>query len=199
MIRTIIVDDNRLFSEGLKNLLEGSGHFQVLEQFQDGRSLLENLDRLNPELILLDIDIPGINGLDILERLRVKDQVVKIVMLSMHEENIYSREAASSGASAYLTKSIEGSSLIQFLLRIIQGDKIFPQVSSASLAEIKILSKKEIKILELIAAGKTSVQIADMLGISSLTVRSHRKNMMRKLEANSSAELISIAFSKGVL
>jgi DNA-binding NarL/FixJ family response regulator len=199
VIRTIIVDDHRLFSEGLKNLLEGSGHFQVLEQFQDGRSLLENLDRLNPELILLDIDIPGINGLDILERLRVKDQVVKIVMLSMHEENIYSREAASSGASAYLTKSIEGSSLIQFLLRIIQGDKIFPQVSSASLAEIKILSKKEIKILELIAAGKTSVQIADMLGISSLTVRSHRKNMMRKLEANSSAELISIAFSKGVL
>ncbi len=199
MIRTIIVDDHRLFSEGLKVLLEGSGHFQVLEQFQDGRSLLENVDRLNPELILLDIDIPGINGLDVLERLRVKNQLVKIVMLSMHEESIYSREASSSGASAYLTKSIAGSSLIQFLIRVIQGDKIFPQVSPTSSADVKILSKKEIKILELIATGKTSVQIASVLGISSLTVRSHRKNMMRKLEASSSAELISIAFSKGVL
>ncbi len=200
MILTVLADDHKLFSDGLKNLLEESQHFKVLKQFTRGNDLLENIEELNATLLLLDINIPGANGLDILKRIRLKNKVLKIVMLSMHEETIYLREAYSAGADAYLTKSIDSSLLIEHLLQVMQGNKIFPATKGSPIqTEKQLLSKQEIRILRLIADGKTNDQIGTELSISSLTVKSHRRNMIKKLNAESSAELISIGFNKGLL
>ncbi len=199
MIKTVLIDDHILFSEGLKQLLEQSSQFNVIAKFSDGLSLLNSVEELNPELLIIDIEIPGIKGLDVLRRLRLKKTRLKIVMLSSHEERIYKQEALSSGANAYLSKSLESSKVIGFLTRVMQGENIFPDTDPILNTEMKILSKQELTILKLIAAGNTSEEIAKDLSISSLTVKSHRRNIMRKLNAESSAELISIAFSKGIL
>ncbi len=202
MTRTILVDDHKVFSDGLKKLLEDSSQFQILQQFTKGDQLLENIFDLSPELLVMDIEIIGeLDGIEVLRRIRLKDKSVKVVMLSMHEESVYSREAADAGANAYLTKSIDSSMLIQKLIKVVKGENIFPvttpQADDAN--ENSILSKQERRILKLIAEGKTSEQIAAQLGISGLTVKVHRRNMMKKLQAESSAELISICFSKGIL
>jgi len=200
MIQTILADDHKLFSHGLTKLLDESLHFKVIEQFARGDSLLESIDQYSAELLLLDIDIPGMNGIEILKRIRLKNTDLKIVMLSMHEENIYSREAFALGANGYLTKSIDSSQLIQLLIRVSQGERIFPAISSFdSKVESQILSRQEVKILRLIASGKTSEEIATLLHISALTVKVHRRNMMKKLKANSSAEMISLGFNKGII
>ncbi len=200
MTLTILADDHKLFSDGLKHLLEESQHFKVVKQFTRGNDLLEHIEELNADLLLLDISIPGANGLDILKRIRLKDKNLKIVMLSMHEETIYLREAYLAGADAYLTKSLDSSLLIRHLLHIIQGNKIFPVINFSTIkTESRLLSKQEIRILRLIADGKTNDQIATELSISCLTVKSHRRNMIKKLKAESSAELVSIGFNKGIL
>jgi len=200
MTRTILVDDHKVFSDGLKKLLEDSSQFQILQQFTKGDQLLENIFNLSPELLVMDIEIIGeLDGIEVLRRIRLKDKSVKVVMLSMHEENIYSREAFSMGANAYLTKSLEGNLLIEYLLKVMSGEKIFPSSYSSSVVETKIISNQEQRILKLIAEGMTSAKIAEQLNISPLTVKAHRKNIMTKLGAESSAELISIAFSRGIL
>src|ERR1041385_5487835 len=126
MITTILADDHKLFGDGLRKLLEESAHFKVIGQFVRSDVLLEQMDQLSAELLLLDIDIPGVNGIEALKRIRLKNITIKIVMLSMHEESIYSREAAHLGANAYLTKNIDSSLLIQQLKRVSQGEKLFP-------------------------------------------------------------------------
>jgi DNA-binding NarL/FixJ family response regulator len=199
MIQTVLVDDHLLFSEGLKKLLEETNQFKVIGQFGDGLALLNTIEGLNVELLIIDIEIPGLKGLDVLRRLRSKKNALKIVMLSTHEESVYKHEAISSGANAYLSKSLESSKVIDYLMRVMQGESIFPETDPIFETEIKILSKQELTILKLIATGKTSEVIARDLSISSLTVKSHRRNMMKKLNAESSSELISIAFSKGIL
>jgi DNA-binding NarL/FixJ family response regulator len=201
MTKTILVDDHKLFSDGLKKLLEDSSHFQILGQFTKGDLLLENIFDLKPQLLVMDIEIIGeIDGIEVLRRIRLKDKSLKVVMLSMHEESVYSREASDAGANAYLTKSIDSSLLIQQLIRVVNGENLFPDTNNQPVPEENsILSKQERRILKLIADGKTSEQIATQLGISGLTVKVHRRNMMKKMGAESAAELISICFSKGVL
>src|SRR5579859_177 len=201
MTRTVLVDDHKLFSDGLKKLLEDSSHFQVLGQFTKGDLLLGNIFDLKTELLIMDIEIIGeIDGIEVLRRVRLKDKSIKVVILSMHEESIYSREASEAGANAYLTKSIDSSLLIQQLFRVVNGEKIFLESNSQPAPEENsILSKQEKRILKLIAEGRTSEQIATQLGISGLTVKVHRRNMMKKMQAESAAALISLCFSRGIL
>ncbi|MGC4023529.1 MAG: response regulator transcription factor [Cyclobacteriaceae bacterium] len=201
MIRTILADDHKLFSDGLKKLLDESEHFKVVKQFVRTDSLLEEFDQLECDLLILDIDIPGLNGLETLRRVRLKDESVIVVILSMHEESVYSKEALAGGANGYLTKSMDSALMISELLKVSKGEKIFPAAVSAwqPKMENQILSKQETKILRLVAVGKTSEEIAEELAISELTVKVHRRNMMKKLGSNNSAELISIGFSKGII
>jgi len=199
MIRTILVDDHRMFCDGLSKLLDESGKFKVVQQFHNGDELLNNIKKLNFDLLILDIDLNGISGLDVLHRLRGKNPSIKVAILSMHQELIYSREAFLGGADAYLIKSMEVCQLIDCLLKIMAGETIFNKSSNADRPQNSIFSKQETKILKLMAEGKTSDQIAAFLCISSLTVKTHRRNMMSKLKAKNSVELLSIAFSQNLV
>lgn len=198
MIKTVLADDHRLFCDGLQKVLEESGHFQIVHKTYDGQSLLEYLPGLDFDLLVIDIEMPLINGLDALKRIRLNNRDCTIVVLSMHEESVFSQEAFMLGANGYLSKSTDSSQLIDSLLTACGGTKIFPEAATTRRIETPF-SAREHEILQLIAAGKTSEQIARRLKISDLTVKTHRRNMMRKLNVNNAAKLVSKALEMGYL
>jgi two-component system response regulator NreC len=199
LIKTILADDHKLFCEGLDRVLMESGHFEVVGKYHNGHALLENLSASNAQLMVIDVEMPLMNGFDTIKRIRVNNPDLKIAVLSMHEESVFSQEAFSLGANAYLNKSMESESLIDALLQACAGKKIFPVFSSTIDTIESPFSDREQEILKLISGGKTSEQIAEKLLISHLTVKAHRRNMMRKLNVNNAAELVSKALEMGFL
>jgi DNA-binding NarL/FixJ family response regulator len=159
---------------------------------------LEKISGLDPDLLIIDVEMPMLNGFDTIKRIRLNNTRTKIVVLSMHEENVFSQEAFLLGADAYLNKSMESRQLIESLLQTCQGAKLFPASATAMKIESPF-SDREHEILKLVTTGKTSEQIAERLKISHLTVKAHRRNMMRKLNVNNAAELISKALEMGFL
>ena len=199
MIKTILVDDHKLFAEGLERILIGSGHFQMVGKFYDGKSLLNNIQQLSPQLLVSDVELGDLTGLDLITRVKLIHPDIKIVLLSMHEEEVFSNEAVMLGADGYLVKSIEHARLIEALIDITNGKKIFPPTKNAPLKQPSPLSTREMEIMKLLAKGKTSMEIAHALNISDLTVKTHRRNMMRKLKVSNVAALIRITIERGYL
>ena len=200
MIKTILADDHKLFCDGLERVLTESGHFEILRKFYNGQSLLENIQTYQPDLLVIDVEMPNLNGFDAIKRIRLNNATTKIVVLSMHEEMVFSQEAFTLGADAYLNKSMESMHLIESLLKVCEGQKIFPSSFTVTSPKSESpFSERECEILRLIALGKTSEQIAGKLKISHLTVKAHRRNMMRKLNTNNSAELVTKALEMGFL
>lgn len=198
MIRTVLADDHKLFCDGLEKVLAESGHFQVIHKAHNGKSLLEHLADIEFDLLVIDVEMPLINGFDAVKRIRLNNPDTTIVILSMHEESVFSQEAYLLGANGYLNKSLDSSQLIDSLLKACAGSKIFPEAARPPKIESPF-SAREQEILQLIASGKTSEQIAGRLRISDLTVKTHRRNMMRKLHVNNAAKLISKALEMGYL
>jgi DNA-binding NarL/FixJ family response regulator len=199
LIRTILADDHKLFCDGLERVLADSGHFDVIKKFYNGQTLLEKIQSHDPDLLIIDVEMPNLNGFDAIKRIRLNNTTAKIVVLSMHEESVFSQEAYLLGADAYLNKSMESMHLIDSLLKTCQGAKIFPTAFTVVSKIESPFSDRELEILRLIASGKTSEQIAERLKISHLTVKAHRRNMMRKLNVNNAAELVSKALEMGFL
>jgi DNA-binding NarL/FixJ family response regulator len=198
MIKTILADDHKLFCDGLERVLAESGKFTIVLKAHNGKALLEQLPGLEFDLLIIDVEMPLINGLDTIKRIRANNPRTTIVVLSMHEESVFSQEAFMLGANGYLNKSMDSSQLIESLLKVVGGSKIFPQVTGTPKIESPF-SAREHEILQLIASGKTSEQIASRLKISDLTVKTHRRNMMRKLNVNNAANLVSKALEMGYL
>jgi DNA-binding NarL/FixJ family response regulator len=198
VIKTILADDHKLFCDGLERVLNDSGQFEVMQKFHNGQALLEKISELRPDLLIMDVEMPHLNGFDALKRIRLNNASAKIVILSMHEESVFSQEAYMLGADAYLNKSMESTQLIESLLKTCSGQKLFPTAATSTRIESPF-SDREFEILKLISTGKTSEQIAERLKISHLTVKAHRRNMMRKLNVNNAAELISKALEMGFL
>lgn len=199
MIRTILVDDHKLFAEGLERILLDSGHFQIIGKYFSGKNLLASIEDMQPELVITDVELGDLSGLDLISRIRLVHPEVKIVLLSMHEEVLFSNEALALGADGYLVKSIEHARLIEALLIVANGGKVFPATRTAPLHHPSPLSDRETQISKLLAKGKTSWEIAEFLCISELTVKTHRRNMMRKLKVNNVTALISKLMSRGDL
>lgn len=198
MIRTVLADDHKLFCDGLERVLADSGRFTIVLKAHNGRSLLENLAGLDFELLIIDVEMPLMNGLDTIKRIRISNPTCTIIVLTMHEESVFSQEAFFLGANGYLNKSMDSSQLIDSLLAACKGSKIFPEAISYPKIQSPF-SERERQILRLIANGKTSEEIARALKISDLTVKTHRRNMMRKLTVNNTAQLVSKALEMGYL
>lgn len=199
MIRTILADDHQLLTDGLERLLSDTKKFSIIKTFTDPYSLLNEIPQLKPQLIISDIEFGSISGLDLIPRIRSIDKDVKIVILSMHQENVFSQEAKTLGANGYFVKNVDHDLLIESLLRINNGEKIFPASTPKNTPTNLLLSEREIQILKLLANGNTSESIASQLKISGLTVKTHRKNMMQKLNASNGMELIKKAFERGLI
>lgn len=211
MTKIIIADDHQLVAEGLKAIVEQNENNQVISMASNGAELLKQLEILQPDLILLDIDMPVMNGMEALPLIKKKYPEVKVIVLTMHEEKSLVKKFTSLGAQGFVVKSTDQDELLMAINRVIYGGQYFsssltlnmiaqgmsPATNSDFDDKKAILTDREVEILKLIAAGMSNKEIGEKLFISHRTVDTHRTNLMKKLEVNNIAGLIRYAIKHG--
>lgn len=207
-IRLLLADDHPLIRAGFKSLLGKSERFEIVGEAENGKELIDMGNTLIPDIILSDINMPVISGLDAMEQLTKQQPSIKFIMLSMHEEREYILNALKIGANGYLLKNIEWLELERAIITVYEGGKYFSPAITNILAESFSrpeviesydITPREKEVLELVANGNSTKQIADQLGISIRTVESHRINMLKKMKASNTAELIKKAIEMKLL
>ena len=193
-IRVLIVDDHRLVREGLRISLESDARFEVVGECGDGESVVPACETHNPEVVVLDISLPGISGLEVARHLRRRSPSTRVVILTMHEEMGLVREAKLAGAAAFLPKSAGPGKLRAMLANVAAGRLSFPR----SLGAGRALSAREREVLSRIAAGDDSRTIAELLGLSVRTVEKHRENLSKKLKVKGAAALTKYALLRNL-
>ncbi len=198
-LSVIIADDHTLFINGLRMLLQNEPDVEILNVAADGKELLSLLHAYTPELILLDINMPGINGLEALKRIKAYHPKIKVIMLSTYNEEQLIEKAKAGGADGYLFKNVDKTELLSAMHTVKQGGTHFPQkithVANSAFDEpdpfLKQfqLTKREMELLQLIKQNYTNQQMADRLFLSIYTIETHRKNIMQKLQLKNPVEL----------
>jgi DNA-binding NarL/FixJ family response regulator len=209
--RIILADDHSLFRKGLQRILAEREDFTVIGETGDGLELVQHLQKLDPHLIVLDISMPGLRGIEAISEIRAARKNVKILILTMHKESDYLFQAITAGADGYLLKEDAERDLFAAIDAIRTGGIfVSPLIAEESMEDwVQIrrgersvhspgsLTVREREILKLIAEGKSSREIGDLLCISHRTVERHRANMMEKLNVKKTADLVRYAFRKG--
>lgn len=199
IIKIVIADDHLLFIDGLASLLNGETDIIIEDIANDGKELLELLGKQKPDVILLDINMPGMNGLEALRYIKQSWPSVNIIMLSTYNEEHLIERAKQSGANGYLLKNCNKQELLQTIRLVFSGKSCFPYQKperqspyneNDSFLKQFSLSKRENEIILLIKKEYTNQQIADELHLSIYTIETHRKNIMQKLQLKSPAALI---------
>ncbi|MEP6735881.1 MAG: response regulator transcription factor [Chryseolinea sp.] len=194
-----MADDHTLIREGFKSLLGKNENFTLVGEADNGKDLVALVDEFLPDIVLLDISMPQMNGLQAMEQISKQHPFIKLIILTMHEEREYILQALKSGASGYLLKNIERLELERAITTVYEGGKYFSPAITNILAEVVIrqepgetpeLTPREKEVLNLVAKGNSTKQIADILKISIRTVESHRMNMLKRLKVNNTAELV---------
>lgn len=205
--RVLLADDHRMVAEGLKSLL--AAEFDLVAIVEDGRAMIEAAKKLQPDVIITDITMPQLNGIDALAQLKKADPFVKVVFLTMHHDVAYARRALESGASGFILKHSAPAELVMAVRAALDGKtfitpalagEVFdsmqhgpPKVADPSTA----LTPRQREILQQVAEGRSAKEIAAMLGISTRTVEFHKYQMMESLHIENSAELIHFAIKHG--
>ncbi len=214
-VKIVIIDDHKMIREGLRQLLELDGEICVIGEAGDGAQGLEVIHEMQPDVVLLDINMPVMNGLDMLKNLREKDNNIKVVILTIHNEIEYLEEAIDIGVNGYILKDSECSSLKKAIFTVFSGNSfIDPSLSpllkesrsnggsskvSDKLKYEKLLSSREIDILKLVAKGMKNREIANILGISEKTVKNHVSSVLRKLDADDRTKAAVIAIKHNII
>ena len=209
MIKIVIADDHQMFSDGIAVLVESLCDCKVVKKVENGKLLLEYLKTNSPDIILLDINMPEINGIDASRIILKKYPDVKIIMLSMYKQPEIISELLEMGVHGYILKDADKKELKKAIAIISEDDKYYDTRvlsifmnkfnSKTNPFEDTDLTPREIDILRLITKGYTSFQISELLNISVNTVTTHRKNLMIKSGTNNSASLIKYAYEKGLI
>lgn len=207
--RIVLADDHSMVLEGVAKLVEEFG--EVVGKVEDGRALLEAASRLNPDVVVMDISMPGLNGLEAARRLQKLVPHCKIIFLTMHGDSDYITAAFEAGASGYLLKRSAGSELRQAVNTVLAGRQyVTPQlrpedgpltdpITRSVASSFKQLTPRQREILQLIAEGHSTKEIATLLGISTKTVEFHKSNVMETLGMHTSPELTRYAFLHGLV
>lgn len=208
-IRLVIVDDHALFRAGLVSLLEEMREFEVVGEAGNGKEALQVIAKAQPDLILLDVNMPIMNGVETVSALKDLPSSPRVIMLtiSKHEEDLFG--AINAGADGYLLKNAEPDELRKAILQVHEGKSVLsPEVTRPLLKAITGnqsvvldggLSKRELEVLELLAQGKTTTQIAGDLFVSENTVKTHVRHILEKMEASNRAEAVSKASQMGLI
>jgi two-component system nitrate/nitrite response regulator NarL len=199
MIKIILVDDHPLFREGIAARLNMHEGIDVVAEAENGKELLEKLESCIPDVVMMDISMPEMNGMDALEIIKEKFSSVRVIMLSMHDDKEYIVNVIRSGAEGYLLKDISGEEMIAAIHKVHEGGKYF----SGEVAEIlvqentsnkgDILTTREQLILRLISHGNNNKSIASQLEISARTVETHKRNIKQKLLIDTTSGLVRYA------
>jgi DNA-binding NarL/FixJ family response regulator len=213
-VRTLLAEDHTLVRSGIRALLEGSGEVEVVGETSDGRQAVELFQKLKPELALLDVAMPELNGIEAARQIRAADPDARVIMLSMYEDQQYVFESLKAGANGYVLKGSAFQELLTAIRTVLEGDGksyISPALSDTLMTdyvrraqgdqkdtELAKLSGREREVLQLIAEGKSSAEVAEVLHISVRTVDTHRHNIMSKLEIHSIAGLTKFAIRHGL-
>ena len=200
-IKVIVIDDHQLFREGMISLLSKNEDLEIVGEAASSEELFPLLENTSAHIVLIDITMPGMNGLEAIEKAREKHPLVKFIVLTMHAEGQYVVKAVRNGAFGYLIKNADENELIDAIKNVAIGKKYFNnEISQLMIGNMAIegeshkkLSERELEVLILVSEGQTTKEIAEKLFVSSRTVETHRVNMMRKLKVQNTAELIKKA------
>jgi DNA-binding NarL/FixJ family response regulator len=212
-IRIVLADDHTVVRKGLRLLLENQPGFQVLADAADGRETVRLVEELNPDVVVMDVAMPNLNGIEAARQISSKLPQVAVVFLSMHSDEGYVLKALKAGARAYLLKDSAEQDLISAVKAVSEGKAFFSPAISKMLVEdyvrqmqdrkvedsYDLLTTREREVLQLLAEGKSNKEVATALNLSLYTVETHRSNILQKLNLHSGAELILYAIRKGVI
>lgn len=207
-IKILLVDDHAVVRMGFKMLIEAEAEIKVIGEAESGEVAVRLSQELKPDIIIMDITMPGIGGLEAIDRIMAKDKNTKILVLSAHEDSVHPKRVLNAGAMGYLTKRSASEELIKAIKFIHQGKRyldpnIAQQMAITQLSgetnPVEILSDREFEVFMALAKGKSTNEIADTLCLSPRTVGTHLYNIKQKLNANNSAEIALIAIRCGLI
>lgn len=212
-IRVLIADDHAVLRAGLRLLLSGQHEFEVVAEASTGSEALSLAEKLQPDLILLDLSMPSLGGMEILPTLRKMVTSIKILILTMHDDPQYLRQALKHGASGYVLKKAADAELISAIQAVLRGEMyVHPSMTRVLLEDIlpetkfsnadltwSNLSEREQGVLKMVALGHTSAEIAEQLSLSAKTVETYRARGMEKLGLRTRAALVKFALQEGLI
>jgi two-component system invasion response regulator UvrY len=204
----MLVDDHAVVRMGFRLLLEGSPDISVVAEADNGEEAVRRFSEVRPDVVVMDISMPGIGGLEAIDRILAKDPAARILVLSAHEDAMHARRVLKAGAAGYLTKRSAAEELIQAIRQVRQGKTFLePQIAqqlavqqlSGNRNPLDALSEKEFKVFLALAKGQSVQEIAEVMSLSPRTVGTHLYNIKQKLGASNSAELAIIAIRAGLV
>ncbi|MDI1299417.1 response regulator transcription factor [Methylotenera sp.] len=208
LINVMLVDDHAVVRMGFKMLLESDSDIKVIAEAESGEQAIQRFVEFKPHVVVMDITMPGIGGLEAIERILAKDSSAKILVLSAHEDSVHPKRVLNAGAMGYLTKRSAAEEMIK-AIRVVSTGKKYLEASVAQQMAIQqlsgdqnpvdVLSPREFEVFMALAKGKTTNEIAETLFLSPRTVGTHLYNIKQKLNANNSAEIALIAMRSGLL
>ena len=197
-IRIMITDDHSMIREGLKNLLELEGDIEVVAEAENGIECLDKLDDVNPDVLLLDINMPKMNGLEVLQNLKERKSKVKVLVLTVHNETEYLMKAVDIGINGYVLKDSESSELKKAIFAIAEGEN-YIQPSLIPALKIDSLTKREVQVLKELAVGKFNRDIAKEMEISERTVKNHISSIFKKLDVTDRTQAAVFAIKNNLI
>lgn len=201
-IRILCADDHPLMREGIAAVIRNAPDMEMVAEAVNGQEAIEYFERFRPDVTLMDLRMPDINGIDALRSIRSKHENARIIMLTTFEGDADIQRSLQAGAQAYLLKSMPRAELLDTIRKVHQGKRYVPPEVAAQLAQHmgqEPLSRREIEVLKKIAEGNRNIDIAAILFISEETVKGHVKHIMEKLEANDRTEAVAIGLRRGII
>lgn len=207
--RILLADDHRMVAEGLKSLL--TADFELVGVVEDGRALVEAAKKLRPQVIVSDITMPNLNGLDALDQLKKDNPAVKVIFLTMHHDVVYAHRALQAGAAGFVLKHSAPAELVMAIRAALEGKTFITPALAGEVVQslrhgqpqpmdpVATLTPRQREILQLFAEGRSAKEIAATLGISARTVEFHKYQMMESQNIENSAELIHFAIKHGIV
>jgi DNA-binding NarL/FixJ family response regulator len=209
--RIVLVDDHELVRRGIRSLLEAESDFEVCAEAADGRLAVDIARTLKPDVVVMDIGLPGLNGIDATRRIRKASRRTEVLALSLHESEHFAREALAAGARGYVFKSDAAKEVVDAVRAITKREQYLTQrlaesaerlglkPKPANAADGNTLTRREREVLQLIAEGHSNKSVGKMLDISVKTAETHRARIMRKLGLKSVADLVRYAIREGII
>ena len=210
MIRVLIADDHKMVREGLRRILEFDGEIQVIDEADNGEECIKKIRSSKPDIVLLDINMPVMNGIEALQEIRKKKLKTKVIILTVHNEIEYLLRAVDIGIDGYVLKDSDAHELIRAVTSVYEGDKfiqpsLIPLLNSKLIAKdldaerLEQLSKREIEVLKLVAVGMFNKEIGVELGISERTVKNHLSSIFKKIDSSDRTQAAVFAIRNGLV
>lgn len=207
-IKVLVADDHAIVRQGFRRILDANDDLEVVGEASTGRQVLEKARELQPDLVLMDVSMPELNGIEATRRLKQESRYSKVLALSMHKDNVYVREILRAGAAGYVLKDCAEDELVHAVRAVARGEAyLSPGVAGAVLSDyrkhvtdpIDLLSSREREVLQMLAEGKTNKDVAVSLNLSVFTVDAHRGRIMEKLNLHSIGEMVRFAMRNGLI